>query len=179
MVKTVDLPANGMNYMAICHPHSAMALSHGFAFGTEGIGITDHHFPGLRSYIFALGADVLFPIMRELYSALGRRKASDQTMTGLLSTTSNTIAALVVGGMREQTVQKSDQFCLVVRRRRGFCRIALKTGTQLVPMIAFGEDRSHTKIDHRFFTKLYLGRWYSPVPLRVPITMVFGPVVEV
>ena len=198
VVKTCDIPADGQNYLAVCHPHGAMALSTQLVFGTEGADIS-HVFPGLRSWGFGFWFFFITPFQREFFIAIGGRPATDQAINQLFSTSTNNLAGLVVGGIRDFVEQRPDEFRLVVRRRRGFCRIALKTGTHLVPVIAFGEDRLFKKVaalsstiaqlmdrfGHRFIgTALFYGRGLTPsmpgpLPHRVPITMVFGKPVKV
>ena len=198
VVKTVDLPANGHNYMAICHPHGAMALSPQLVFGTEGADIS-RVFPGLRSWGFGFWFFFITPFQREFFMAIGGRPATDSAIYRLLQSSTNNLAGLVVGGVRDFVEQRPDEFRLVVRRRRGFCRLALKTGTHLVPVISFGEDRIFHKVTalsssiarmmdqygHRFIgTALFYGRGFTrtmpgPLPRRYPITVVFGAPIKV
>ena len=192
VVKTTDLPANGQNYMAVCHPHGIFALSIGLTFGTEASDISSRLVPGLRCHVFTLWTIYIIPLIRELFTVLGGQSTNEVVMTELLSNSKNTLATLVVGGARDAMVERSDKFCTVVRRRLGFCRIALKTGTHLVPVISFGEDQAYTtdspirrivvrlmEYSEFFVTALIQGRWWTLVPHRVPITIVIGAPVRV
>lgn len=97
---------------------------------------------------------------------------------------------LVPGG------QKEMRFCggqgrdpdrhVLYSRHKGFVRLALQNGVPLVPVYSFGEN----EILHNIYLptiqawtykwlKLALpmyphGRWYSPIPNRVGVTVVFG-----
>ena len=64
---------------------------------------------------------------------------------------------IVVGGARESLDAQPYQLRLVLKRRKGFVKMAIRTGADLVPVLAFGENDlydqfqpdSHTKI-HKF-----------------------------
>ena len=193
VVKTTNLKADGQNYLLVCHPHGLMSLSIGLTFGTESVNISRRLFPGFRCYVLTLWSMYVIPFIREWWHAMGGRPASDDAMTELFSNSTNTMAALVVGGARDIIVEQSDQFRTVVRRRQGFCRIALKTGTHLVPVISFGEDQTFTNdtflrpmitrlMDNGltlFAPAMISGRWFTVIPHQVPITMVIGAPVRV
>lgn len=46
---------------------------------------------------------------------------------------------LAVGGASESLVSRPKTYDLVLNKRKGFVRIALRTGASIVPCIAFGE----------------------------------------
>jgi 2-acylglycerol O-acyltransferase 2 len=64
---------------------------------------------------------------------------------------------IVVGGARESLDAQPYQLKLVLKRRKGFVKMAIRTGADLVPVLAFGENDlydqfqadSHPKI-HKF-----------------------------
>jgi 2-acylglycerol O-acyltransferase 2 len=64
---------------------------------------------------------------------------------------------IVVGGARESLDAHPYSLRLVLKRRKGFVKMALRTGADLVPVLAFGENdlydqfgvESHPKI-HKF-----------------------------
>ena len=64
---------------------------------------------------------------------------------------------IVVGGARESLDALPYQLRLVLKRRKGFVKMAIRTGADLVPVLAFGENdiydqfqpESHPKI-HKF-----------------------------
>lgn len=73
---------------------------------------------------------------------------------------------IVIGGARESLDAQPHQLRLVLKRRKGFVKMAIRTGADLVPVLAFGENDlydqlqpdSHPKI-HKFqlFVKKVLG----------------------
>lgn len=116
-----------------------------------------------------------FPAARELYLSLGKSTASAESLTALLNQsndpehTSNrdgftsTAVGLIVGGEREQRLSANDAYKFVLKSRKGFVRIALRTGASLVPAISFGENNTFE-----------LDGWRFRFNGRVPITTVVG-----
>ena len=47
---------------------------------------------------------------------------------------------MIVGGAAESLEAFPGQYRLVLRKRKGFIRIALETGASLVPVFSFGEN---------------------------------------
>lgn len=113
--------------------------------------------------------------------------------------TSNAVG-LVVGGARETFYAYPDTYKCLIKKRRGFVRIALETGVPLVPALSFGENNVYEMIDvkpgfwRRIIEKpciqyanrvpaLYNGRGLFQqsgglLPRRHPITTVIGAPVE-
>ncbi len=77
-------------------------------------------------------------------------------------------AGLIVGGEREQRQSAPDTYKFVLKNRKGFVRIALKTGASLVPAISFGENNTFD-----------LNGWLLCFNGRVPITTVVGKPIHV
>ena len=57
-----------------------------------------------------------------------------------LSNPSGTAAVLVVGGAREVMYCDDDKIELVMSRRKGFIKLAMRHGRDLVPTFSFGEN---------------------------------------
>lgn len=116
-----------------------------------------------------------FPAARELYLSLGKSTVSAESLTALLRQSNDpknpsnrdgftsTAVGLIVGGEREQRLSAKNSYKFVLENRKGFCRIAIKTGALLVPVISFGENNTCTVYKWRF-------RFNG----RVPITTVVG-----
>lgn len=47
---------------------------------------------------------------------------------------------IVVGGARESLDAKPGQLKLVLKRRKGFIKLAIRNGADLVPVLGFGEN---------------------------------------
>lgn len=62
--------------------------------------------------------------------------------------TSNAVG-LVVGGAQESFHAVHNTYKCVLKTRKGFVKIALRTGASLVPAISFGENELFDIIDHK------------------------------
>ena len=69
---------------------------------------------------------------------MGFVDASRASLAALLA--SGRSAVVVVGGAAEALISAPGTSDLVLRRRRGFIRLALETGAALVPCYTFGEN---------------------------------------
>ncbi|KAM7535268.1 hypothetical protein Aperf_G00000091056 [Anoplocephala perfoliata] len=102
---------------------------------------------------------------------------------------SGNLVAVAVGGAREALESQPGRYVLVLNRRRGFFRLALKTGAYLVPTIGFGETSVYDQVANpegstlRNLQNWFLRRFsiaptlfYSTrvIPHRRPITAVVG-----
>lgn len=71
---------------------------------------------------------------------------------------------IVVGGARESLEAKPGTLRLILRRRKGFIKIAIRTGADLVPVLAFGENEIYQQVDaesHPYINKVQL--WLKKV----------------
>lgn len=152
------------------------------------------------------------PIFRELILGWGMAAASANAITTLLMQsndekdsmnadgfTSNGVM-LLVGGAREALYAHRNMYKIVLKQRRGFIRIAMKTGTSIVPVISFGETgvfdqpanppgsfmRKMQEIIKKYTGVapiLFNGRGFfqynfGVIPKRCPITQVVGAPIE-
>lgn len=209
--KTVDLPAN-RNYIFAAFPHGVLSTGCFLSFATDTTGFSTHY-PGIRSRVVTLDFHLLVPFFRELIFSWGTASCSEQGITSLVQApndpadprnsdgyTSNA-AVIIVGGAAESLHCRPNNYRLVLKNRRGFCRIALKTGTPIVPVINFGELDIYDQADNppgsrvRRFQELFkattgiapvafVGRGFfqysfGMIPRRKPINTVIGAPVEV
>lgn len=146
--------------------------------------------------------------MREIILSWGMSAATADALTTLLTQSNDPNHAtnedgytanapvLMVGGAQEALNAYPKQYKFVLKKRKGFVRIALKTGAALVPAISFGENDIFEQVHHapgslgrRFqdafkrITKVapvhLVGRGffqynYGFIPRRHPITTVIG-----
>lgn len=153
------------------------------------------------------------PIMREMILNWGMCSASANALTTLLSQsndpsdksnrdgcTSNA-PVLTVGGAQEALYAVPDTYRFVLKKRKGFAKIALRTGAPLVPAISFGENNLFEQIEYapgsfvrkmqdafKRMTKLapvhvngrgFLQYNFGLIPRRHPITTVIGAPIDV
>ena len=66
---------------------------------------------------------------------------------------------IVVGGARESLGAQPNSLRLVLRKRKGFVKLAIRTGADLVPVLAFGENELYDQVrpdSHPFIHKMQL-----------------------
>ena len=66
---------------------------------------------------------------------------------------------IVVGGARESLDAQPHSLRLVLKRRKGFVKLAIRTGADLVPTLAFGENELYDQVQpeqHPFIHKTQL-----------------------
>lgn len=78
--------------------------------------------------------------------AVGAQSTSVKSITNLLNTPDGgKFGILVVGGAEESMYSRPGDYYFVLKKRRGFVKLALKTGAPLVPVITFGEIEVFTQ----------------------------------
>lgn len=127
------------------HPHGI--ISHGAfaAFATEALGFAQL-FPGITNTLLTLDANFRVPLYRDWALAIGLASVSRESCTNLLSKGGlngegmGRAITIVVGGARESLDARPHTLKLVLNRRKGFVKLAMRTGADLVPVIGFGEN---------------------------------------
>ncbi|KAG7280226.1 hypothetical protein CRUP_037587 [Coryphaenoides rupestris] len=112
LVKTADLSPS-KNYILGVHPHGIMCAGGYTCFSTEGCGFAEA-FPGMRSSLAVLSGLFRIPLFREYIMASGGAEESLSSAPGV--------------------------HAVVMRQRKGFVRMALQYGADLVPVYSFGEN---------------------------------------
>lgn len=79
---------------------------------------------------------------------------------------------LIVGGAQEALYARPGNFRIVLNKRKGFVKIAIQTGTALVPVISFGENDllEQPANDPGTWVRAYLDffkKWTGVVPLLI------------
>ena len=108
---------------------------------------------------------------------------------------------IVVGGARESLDAQPHQLRLVLKRRKGFVKLAIRTGADLVPVLSFGENELYDQVQpdthpliHKiqlivkkvlgFTVPLFHARGvfnydYGMMPYRRPLNVVVGRPIQV
>lgn len=166
-------------YFVAAHPHGTVIFQRTFWRSAQ-----------LAAYLKRdwrmLGASILFriPIVREMTLWFGAVDASRAQCERLLKSGVN--VCVWPGGLDEaNSVDGPD--CVRVRTRTGFIRLAVKHGVAVLPVFVFGELDAVSAIQPlpkavadfcksrlRFSTTLFVGRWWTFVPRRVPFHMCLG-----
>ncbi|CAI7647630.1 unnamed protein product [Penicillium manginii] len=134
------------------HPHGI--ISHGAfaAFGTEALGFKKL-FPGITNTLLTLDSNFRIPFYRDYALAMGLASVSRQSCENILSKGGPNNAGMgraitiVIGGARESLNAQPHSLKLVLKRRKGFVKLAIRTGADLVPVLAFGENDLYQQVD--------------------------------
>ncbi|KAJ9626453.1 diacylglycerol O-acyltransferase 1 [Taxawa tesnikishii (nom. ined.)] len=134
------------------HPHGI--ISHGAfaAFATEALGF-GQLFPGITNTLLTLDSNFRIPLYRDYALRLGLASVSRESCENLLSKGGpngegmGRAITIVVGGARESLDAQPGALRLVLKRRKGFIKLAIRTGADLVPVLAFGENELYEQFD--------------------------------
>ena len=81
--------------------------------------------------------------------ATGTAAATKESMEHLLSIPKGQISILVTGGVLEaMNAGVGDKIKLVLRQRKGWIKLALRFGVDLVPTFSFGEHSVYGQISY-------------------------------
>eukprot|EP00928_Gymnodinium_smaydae_P016489 TRINITY_DN16193_c0_g3_i1.p1 TRINITY_DN16193_c0_g3~~TRINITY_DN16193_c0_g3_i1.p1 ORF type:complete len:445 (+),score=67.72 TRINITY_DN16193_c0_g3_i1:96-1337(+) len=120
------------------HPHGIISVGALCNFATEAVGFSKL-FPGIDIRLLTLAVNFRIPFLREYLLGLGVNDASRESIEGNLQRGPGAAVMLVVGGARESLAAAPGTYNLVLENRKGFVKMALRTGASLVPVFSFGE----------------------------------------
>ncbi|XP_060137967.1 2-acylglycerol O-acyltransferase 3 [Zootoca vivipara] len=200
LVKTAELPPT-RNYVLGSHPHGIICAGAFSAFCTEATGFS-RTFPGLRPSLAALAGLFHLPVYREYIMGFGGVPVNKRSLDFLLSGGPGHAVVIVVGGAAESLDCAPGEQRVRLHGRRGFVRLALQHGADLVPVYTFGENDIFRQIrfpEGSCARRLQLGfkqllgfapclfsgrglfssRSWGLLPMAAPITVVVGKPIPV
>jgi len=195
LVKTAELNPN-KNYILGCHPHGIMSCGAFVCFTTEYAGFKET-FPGVRSCLAVLAGLFRVPLFREYLMCAGLYPVSKPSLTHLLSKSGKGNAVvIVIGGAAESLASSPGINTVVMKQRKGFVRVALEFGADLVPVYSFGENELFRQVIFEegsvgrrlqdlfkkivgFAPCLFLGERMAWLPYKTPVTTVVGSPISV
>ena len=80
-------------------------------------------------------------VFREVALMMGLCNSSKRSLKNCLSEPANGVTTLVVGGAQEALQGTDDTIELILKNRKGFVKLALETGADLIPCFGFGEQQ--------------------------------------
>ncbi|KAJ3196458.1 diacylglycerol O-acyltransferase 1 [Irineochytrium annulatum] len=147
LVRTTKLDPS-KNYVFGYHPHGIISLGAFTNFGTEATGF-GLKFPGIDLRVLTLEVNFNAPIMREILLSLGFVSASRRSVDNILMKGPGNSAMIVVGGAAEALNAFPYTADLVLKKRLGFIKVALRHGASLVPVFSFGENDVWDQVDNQ------------------------------
>lgn len=144
--KSVDLDAR-RNYIFTYHPHGI--ISHG-AFGhfcTERTTGFETLFPGITTTLLTLDSNFRVPFYRDYLLSMGLASVSRRSCEALLrAAPAGRAITIVLGGAHESLEAAPGRMALIVKRRRGFLKIAIRENAAVVPVLSFGENELYEQL---------------------------------
>ncbi|XP_028277315.1 2-acylglycerol O-acyltransferase 3b isoform X2 [Parambassis ranga] len=195
LVKTAELKPN-KNYILGCHPHGIMSVGAFSCFTTDSSGFNET-FPGVRPCLAILAGLFKIPLFREYIMCAGLYPVSKPSLAHLVSKSGKGNAVvIVIGGAAESLAASPGANTVVMKQRKGFVRVALEFGADLVPVYSFGENElfqqvifSEGSLGRRlqdlfkkimgFAPCLFVGERFAFLPYRTPVTTVVGSPISV
>ncbi|XP_075168444.1 2-acylglycerol O-acyltransferase 2-like [Haematobia irritans] len=149
LIKTAELTPD-RNYLLASFPHGIIGTGVTINMG-KNIGKWLKLYPGIRPKIATLDVHFYIPFMREVIRLWGLVSCSKQSLLHYLNRpndpnhpenrdgfTSNAVA-LLVGGAEESLESHPGRYVLTLKNRKGFVKIAIRSGCPIVPTFSFGE----------------------------------------
>ncbi|KAL3429308.1 diacylglycerol acyltransferase-domain-containing protein [Aspergillus tetrazonus] len=133
------------------HPHGIISLGAFAAFCTEALRFSKL-FPGITNTLLTLDSNFRIPFYREYALSMGLASVSRESCENLLSKGGidgegmGRAITIVIGGARESLNASPGSLRLVLKRRMGFIKLAIRTGADLVPVLAFGENDLYEQV---------------------------------
>ncbi|XP_030115698.1 diacylglycerol O-acyltransferase 2 isoform X1 [Taeniopygia guttata] len=155
LVKTHNLLTT-RNYIFGYHPHGIMGLGAFCNFSTEATGV-GQKFPGIRPYLATLAGNFRMPILRDYLMSGGICPVNRDSIDYILSKNgSGNAIIIVVGGAAESLNCTPGKNSVTLKNRKGFVKLALRHGADLVPVYSFGENEVYKQV---IFEEGSWGRW--------------------
>uniref|UniRef100_A0A1I8NT68 Acyltransferase n=1 Tax=Stomoxys calcitrans TaxID=35570 RepID=A0A1I8NT68_STOCA len=149
LIKTAELTPD-RNYLVASFPHGIIGTGVTINMG-KNIKKWLELYPGIRPKIATLDMHFYIPFMREVLRRWGLVSCSKQSLLHYLNVsndpkhrdnkdgfTANAVA-LLVGGAEESLDSHPGRYILTLKNRKGFVKIAIRSGTPIVPSFSFGE----------------------------------------
>mmetsp|Transcript_7735 Transcript_7735/g.11261 ORF Transcript_7735/g.11261 Transcript_7735/m.11261 type:complete len:366 (+) Transcript_7735:44-1141(+) len=174
-----------------CEPHDIIPY-YAFAFNPILKRLPGHH--GERNSVLVTSALFMLPFIRHVYTWVRANRVDKTTFLGNLKKGES--FCFIPGGVQEvMFMEEADdnEVILYLQKRKGFVKLALETGSPIVPVYCFGVAGSygHWIPKGDFFNKLgraigflpliYWGRFGIPygIPKPCQLTVVFGAPIDV
>lgn len=145
LIKTHNLLPS-RNYIFGYHPHGIFCFGAFCNFGTEATGFSKK-FPGIKPSLATLDGNFRLPLFRDYLMSGGICPVNRNSIDFLLSSngTGNAVV-IVIGGAAESLDCAPGMNSVTLKNRKGFVRLALNQGADLVPVYSFGENEVYTQL---------------------------------
>lgn len=155
--KETDIPKKAI---LIWHPHGLMTVTSAIH---NAIRITNNDY--VPTKLVSLDFYHRIPFLRDIMRKAHVTSSNYENIKNVLETES---ISIMLGGVKELLNSDPNTLYIVIKDRKGIFKIALETGSPLVPVITYGENRLFQPTKNYFFDTLnrYL---YSIFRTGVPV----------
>lgn len=123
------------------------------------------------------------PILKDIIGVFGMTDASSRALSARLARRGGS-AVLYVGGMVEIFKSTDEREAVFLRQRKGFIKVALRAGADVIPIYSFGNSTALSVFRWRPLVELsrklgvsttfFWGRWGLPFPKRIKLVYARG-----
>lgn len=174
---------NGKNYIFAAQPHGVLSLC-GMCSAVEGD-------PKFRVIQTAVASALLkFPILKNVMGIFALTDASSKNLKRILQKPGISGSIVIyIGGMAELFKSSRKQERLFLSERKGFIKLSLREGIDIVPIYLFGNTSVLTvmksgplaNISRKLKTSftIFWGKYYLPIPRDDKLLYVAGKAIEI
>jgi hypothetical protein len=149
-------------YILLFHPHGAFSVSYFFHTMTR---LTNWPISLRGGKACVLRYLYWVPFGQEILDGLGGVPNKYVAMKEVLE--GNQSLYVIPGGIREMYDTKPGEMRVKILQRKGVFRLALETGTPLIPVLTYGENELYTLLKNPHFNRLqnFLKQWDLILPI--------------
>lgn len=188
-VEIREISMQGIEQLVASRPVVFGVQPHGvFAFGGACAGVNwSKSFWNPAELPTAAAASVMkTPLIKHIVGLFGTRDAHSKSLTAWLKQGKSIV--LYIGGIAELFLTQPDKEVIFAKQRKGFVKLALRSGAEIIPVYHFGNTSVLSIINTKFLRSFarrtgmsvtwFWGRWGTVIPRPNKIVVAIGRPLE-
>ncbi|EFA83646.1 diacylglycerol O-acyltransferase 2 [Heterostelium album PN500] len=135
------------NYIFGYHPHGIISMGAFCNFATNATGV-DEKYPGITIHPLTLTSNFKIPFLRDVLMSFGISSVARNGCDNVLESGPGQSVMIVIGGAEESLDAHPGHNELLLKKRKGFVKLAFAHGASLVPIYSFGENDIFDQVDN-------------------------------